>query len=767
MKTLQGDTFKVLVLKGKAFEEGSSSEVGRRFQLLMDELKLRGMNLVYSNSFEDVKNVLAVDKSMDCLLVDWSFYIPDEHNEDTLLCTIKKMHERQPGVPVFIISEKSPTKEFLGNELLENINETIWILQTEIDFMADRIADQMLIYRDNLLPPLAKAVFGYNKLAEYSWAAPGHQGGVGFTKTAVGKKFFDFYDENLFRTDTGIERSSIGSLLDHEGAFLDSEKNTARIFGADRSYNVLVGTSGSNRTIMQACLTDEDIALVDRNCHKSIEQGLIITGAKPVYMIPTRNRYGIIGPIHPDEMKYGTVKNKIAENPLTKDMGIDKPVYSVVTNCTYDGVCYDAAKAEAFFQEYVKRIHFDEAWYGYARFFPLYKDHFGMRGNPKDYKGQATVFATHSTHKLLNALSQASYVHMRQGQDPISEDRFNQSYMMHATTSPLYAIAVSNDVGSAMMDGETGPSLVKEALSEAIYLRKEVARLHKEYKEKGSWFFTPWNAEVVTDPASGKKYAFEDAPLELLLTEQSCWTMNPEDKWHGFEGIPKDWAMLDPLKVSILAPGMGEDGKMLEEGVPANLVAYYFAKYGVVPTRVTDFQVMFLVSLGVSEGKSSTLVDLLVSFKKHYDNNTLLKEILPELVKIDEARYGELGLQDLGKEMFKYLKENNPGQFLNAAYSTLPKVEVSPRGAFNKIVKNDVELVPADKLIGRVAANSVIPYPPGIPMLMSGENFGDENSPHIRYLKELAIWDKQFPGFEKVTEGSEVIDGVYNVLCLK
>jgi arginine decarboxylase len=390
-----------------------------------------------------------------------------------------------------------------------------------------------------------------------------------------------------------------------------------------------------------------------------------------------------------------------------------------------------------------------------------------MRGNPKDYEGDATIFATHSTHKLLNALSQASFIHIRKGNNPISENKFNQSYMMHESTSPLYAMAVSNDIAAAMMDGDTGTSLMKEAVYEAIYLRKEVARLHREYREKGSWFFSPWNPEIVTDPASGKKYPFEDAPMDLLAYTQSCWTLEPNDKWHGFGDIAPDWAMLDPIKVSILSPGMGEDGNLLDTGVPAHLVAYYFSKYGVVPTRVTDFQIMFLVSMGVTEGKSSTLIDLLVSFKSFYDKNTPLKEVLPELVAIDKARYGNLGLKDLGDEMFQYLKTHTPDKFLNAAYSSLPKIDISPRAAFNKIVKNEVELVPADKLVGRTAANSVMPYPPGFPMLMSGENFGEEDSPYIRYLKEMTLWDKTFPGFEKVTEGAEVIDGIYHVLCVK
>lgn len=763
-KAIQGQSYKAVLLREKALT--NEDEVGKRIGLLVEELEDRSINFTFTKSYNDAENVVSVEKDIDVLLIDWSSS-DNEKDEEKLISLINKLHNRQEKVPVFLISEKSGLESFLNEETLDNIDETVLIIQEEILFIAERIAESIVRYRDALLPPLAKAIFDYNKIAEYSWAAPGHQGGVGFTKSAIGRKFFDFYGENLFRSDTGIERSSIGSLLDHTGAFLESEKNIARIFGADRSYNVLVGTSGSNRTVMQACLTDEDIALTDRNCHKSIEQGLILTGAKPVYMVPTRNRYGIIGPILPKEMTKEAVKEKILKSPLIrKELKGNNPEYTVVTNCTYDGVAYNAARVEENFEKFINRIHFDEAWYGYARFSPIYENHYAMRGNPKDYKG-STIFATHSTHKLLNALSQASFIHMRKGNNPIDEARFNQAYMIQATTSPLYAIAVSNDIGAAMMDGKTGPLLMEEVIYESIAFRKKVAKLYREFKEKGEWFFKPWNAEYVIDPITKEKYSFEDAPMELLMKEQSCWTLKPGEVWHGFEEIPENWAMLDPIKVSILAPGMGDDGEILEEGVPADLISYYFSRFGIVPTRTTDFQVMFLFSMGITEGKWGTLIDMLLSFKKHYDNNTPLKEILPDLVRGRESIYAEKGLKELGTEMFNYLRENTPGEYLNLAYSTLPVPVLTPREAYNKIVKNDVELVSADKLMNRITANSVIPYPPGIPMLMSGENFGDKDSPQIAYLKALSIWDKKFPGFEHETEGTVVENGIYYVMCIK
>ncbi|MBN6366191.1 arginine decarboxylase [Providencia hangzhouensis] len=731
---------------------------------LASELNDEHVETVIIRNFEDGMAYIRSNTSIDCLLYGRDMSDKQEQTQAHQLIT--QLHRRQEDVPVFLLSDREEALTAFDRKMMEQVDEFAWILEDSADFIAGRVLAAIIRYRANLLPPLMKSLIKYSDVHEYSWAAPGHQGGVGFTKTPAGRIYHDFFGENLFRTDIGIERVAVGSLLDHTGAFGECERNAARIFGADQSYSVVVGTSGSNRTIMQACMTDNDVVVIDRNCHKSIEQGLILTGAKPVYMTPSRNRYGIIGPIYPQEMTPEAITEKIAKNPLTSDKIGKRPAYSVVTNCTYDGVCYHARKVQDLLDESLDRIHFDEAWYGYARFNPIYRDHFAMRDDPRK-DDEPTVFATHSTHKLLNALSQASFIHIRNGRNAIDFNRFNQAYHMHATTSPLYAICASNDIAADMMDGNSGRSLTDEVIREAIDFRQSLGYLYKEFINDDEWFFKPWNQEMVKDPATGKRYAFEDAPVELLMKEQSCWVMNPEDKWHGFKDIPENWAMLDPIKVSILSPGMGDDGKLLDSGVPAALVTAWLNHYGIVPTRTTDFQIMFLFSMGITKGKWGTLVNALLSFKRHYDNNTALKKVLPEVVEASPEIYGEMGLRDLGNKMFVYLQKNNPGGQLNQAYEQLPAVMMSPRDAYQEIVANRVEAIPLDKLAGRIAANSIIPYPPGIPMLLSGESFGDKNSPHIGYLHSLQAWDSEFPGFEHETEGTEIIDGQYYVMCVK
>jgi len=430
---------KVLLVESEFLHQDTWA--GAAIARLAETLQAQNIEVLKSTSLDDGYTVLAANQAIDCLMFSYQMEQVDEHHRVRQL--LDKLHERQQNVPVFLLAEREKATSLINRQLVELIDEFAWFLEDSADFIAGRAIAAMQRYHQRLLPPLFSALTKYSDIHEYSWAAPGHQGGVGFTKTPAGRLYHDFYGENLFRTDMGIERTSLGSLLDHTGAFGESEKNAARVFGADRSWSVVVGTSGSNRTIMQACMTENDVVVIDRNCHKSIEQGLILTGAKPVYMVPSRNRYGIIGPIYPQEMEPKNLEDKIRTSPLTRDDAGRKSAYAVVTNCTYDGVCYNAKNAQALLEQTTDRLHFDEAWYGYARFNPIYADHYAMRGEPGNHNGP-TVFATHSTHKLLNALSQASYIHVREGRGAVNFSRFNQAYMMHATTSPLYAICASN-----------------------------------------------------------------------------------------------------------------------------------------------------------------------------------------------------------------------------------------------------------------------------------------------------------------------------------
>ena len=725
-------------------------------------LRENSVDVIFASDCAEALPLVNNDMDIDALLL--AADISSDGKDKEMLQLLTTARGKLPEIPIFLLADRGKCAELVSEKWLEKSTEFVWIFEDSPVFISGRILAAIERFRANLLPPLFKAIADYNEhFHEYSWAAPGHQGGRGFTKSCSGKKFYDFYDENLFRTDTGIERSSIGSLLDHTGAFADCETLAAKTFGADMSFSGVVGTSGSNRTVMQAAIPPGETVICDRNCHKSIEQGLILTRAYPIYMLPSRNAYGIIGPIPAKEMTPEAIAAKCAA--AKRNFPAGKSSYAVVTNCTYDGLCYHAENVQNLLEKSSDRIHFDEAWYAYARFNKLYSKHFAMRGEPgANREEHATIFATHSTHKLLTALSQASFIHIRQGRRPIDFDRFNQAYMMHTTTSPLYAICASNDIASKVM-ADSGEALTGEVISEAIDFRQAVAKVKRDFARKHDWFFDIWNRHSVT--LHGKRYDFADAPKKLLGATQEVWHLDPGDDWHGFADIDRDWAMLDPIKVSIIAPGIDIQGNFAAHGVPGELVSAYLYHEGIIPTRTTDFQLMFLFSVGITKGKWVTLLNALINFKSAYDANAPLEKVLPELAAVNGGIYRGVGLRTLGEKMFTFLREHQLTGKLNDAYRSLPQMAILPHEAFAKIASGETEMVPLEELPGRIAATAVIPYPPGIPLLISGEVFGSADSPHLGYLKALSDWDHAFPGFGHETEGCQITDGVYHVMCVK
>src|SRR6187399_601612 len=371
----------------------------RRVRALADELGARNIAVTEAISYDDGLATVVSDTSIHCILLNWTQSGSDASAVGEATELLRTVRKRNAKIPIFLMASRAISGT-LSVEVMTLADEFIWILDDTATFISGRVQGGIERYSQTLLPPYMAALMRYDREKEYSWAAPGHQGGTAFLKSPVGRVFFDFYGENLFRTDMGIERGALGSLLGHSGPVGESERYAARVFGAHRSYTVLNGTSASNRTIMTACVGDGEIALCDRNCHKSIEQGLALTGGIPVFITPTRNRYGIIGPAAPASLEPPAIEKSIAANPLAKNAANKRPVYSVLTNCTYDGMCYDSAQVESRLAKSVDRIHLDEAWYGYARFNPLYKNRFAMRDAPdKHPKDGPTVFATHSTHK--------------------------------------------------------------------------------------------------------------------------------------------------------------------------------------------------------------------------------------------------------------------------------------------------------------------------------------------------------------------------------
>ncbi|KAG1545805.1 hypothetical protein G6F50_013712 [Rhizopus delemar] len=279
------------------------------------------------------------------------------------------------------------------------------------EFVARHIIREARSYVDSLPPPFFRELVKYAQDGSYSWHCPGHSGGVAFLKSPVGRMFHQFFGENMLRADVCNAVDELGQLLDHTGPVAESEPNAARIFHADHCFFVTNGTSTSNKVVWHANVAAGAVVVVDRNCHKSILHAITMTGAIPVFLRPTRNHLGIIGPIPRDEFSRESIKAKIRAHPLLAGVDADQvqPRVMVLTKSTYDGILYDTEIIKSALDGYVEALHFDEAWIPHAAFHPFYGTYHAMgkkRARPRD----SIVYSTQSTHKLLAGISQASHI---------------------------------------------------------------------------------------------------------------------------------------------------------------------------------------------------------------------------------------------------------------------------------------------------------------------------------------------------------------------
>jgi arginine decarboxylase len=749
--SLDRKAFPVLVVSGSELLRLARESMDR----IIAELRTLGHDVVVVTSLNDALALVTSDPSFGTVVVDWN--IEHEGEVRPAEAILRAARRRHAQLPVFLLVERSELENIPLN-VAEIVQEYVLPFEDTPAFVAGRIDYAWRRFTDKLLPPFFSSLVTFDESYEYSWHTPGHAGGTAFRKSQVGKAFYDFYGENLFRTDLSVSVGELGSLLDHSGAIGAAEKNAARVFGADATYFVLNGTSTSNQIVAHSCVVAGDVVLADRNCHKSVNYALTVTDAVPVYLVPSRNGYGIIGPIPPSQLSAQAVAESVRRNPLTHDAN-QSAVYAVVTNSTYDGLCYRADQVVDLLGASVPRIHFDEAWFAYARFHPMYQNRFAMheRASSAD---DPTIYATQSTHKLLAAFSQGSMIHVRSAdRAPVVPSRFNEAYMMHGSTSPFYPMIACLDVAASMMDGTGGRSLVDEAIREAIHFRKRVLALGRELtrdtNDGAPWFFGVWQPDNVRDPKTGTVSSFSDTANAVLENDPSCWTLQANQAWHGFGDLGDDYCLLDPTKVTLTTPGVDVTGRLAEVGIPAPVLSSYLDAHRVEVEKTGDYSVLVLFSIGTTNGKWGSLLEGLLSFKRAYDEGQSLNEAIPDLVDSYPDRYDGLTLRQLCDEMHAEMKNNGTIELLDQAFNEVPTPHMRPGDAYRCLVRGQSELVPVAAMADRVASVMVVPYPPGIPILMPGENAGAIDGPILKYLIALQAFDMTFPGFIHDIHGVE------------
>jgi arginine decarboxylase len=731
----------------------SENTSGLGIRALADAIEKEGMEVLGVTSYGDLSQFAQQQSRASAFILsidDEEFTLGPEIDPAVLNLRkfIEEIRFKNAEIPIYLYGE-TRTSRHIPNDILRELHGFIHMFEDTPEFVARHIIREAKSYLDSLAPPFFRALVDYAQDGSYSWHCPGHSGGVAFLKSPIGQMFHQFFGENMLRADVCNAVEELGQLLDHDGPVGASERNAARIFNADHCFFVTNGTSTSNKMVWHANVAPGDIVLVDRNCHKSILHAIIMTGAHPIFLMPTRNHLGIIGPIPLSEFQPENIQKKIEANPFIKNKKA-KPRILTITQSTYDGVLYNVETLKQTLDGQVETLHFDEAWLPHATFHDFYKNMHAI-GKDRPRSKDALIYATHSTHKLLAGISQASQIIVQES-DTKKLDRhsFNEAYLMHTSTSPQYAIIASCDVAAAMMEPPGGTALVEESIMEALDFRRAMRKVDAEFGK--DWWFKVWGPDKLAEEGVGT---------------QKDWTLKANEKWHGFGNLAPGFNMLDPIKSTIVTPGLDVSGKFSDTGIPASILTKFLAEHGVIVEKTGLYSFFIMFTIGITKGRWNTLLTALQQFKDDYDRNQPMWKILPEFVAT-QPRYEKVGLRDLCQQIHDMYRASDIAKLTTEMYLSTMEPAMTPADAFAKMAHREIERVEIDQLEGRVTSVLLTPYPPGIPLLIPGERF---NKTIVQYLRFARDFNRKFPGFETDIHGlvEGEVDGksIFYVDCVR
>lgn len=678
--------------------------------------------------------------------------------------------------PLWALADSSKIADTSVLGMAGDVDGYIYLGQQTPAFYAKQVVASITAYGMSLLPPFFGGLMAYDAEAKISFACPGHQGGEFYRKSPAGQLFFKHFGEQIFRNDLCNADVELGDLLIHVGPAVEAQRHAAQVFGADRTYFVLNGTSTANKVVTQATLRQGDLVLFDRNNHKSLHQGALVkAGAIPIFLPTARNAFGMIGAVDWDAWDEAALRAHIRAHPLVKDRSRSEAQRPFRLACiqlaTYDGTIYNVRKVLERIGHLCDYVLWDEAWIGYNAFHPLFADHSPMRIENLQ-PDMAGLFSTQSVHKQGAGFSQASQIHKRdehiRGQRRfIEHKRFNESFLMYCSTSPFYPLFAALDVNAKVHAGKAGEMLWDRCIALGIETRKKLREYGRHFASTGrgaeeKWFFDPFVPDVVT--IRGSKFTkdatnvvWEELPTEVIKREQQCWTFDPESTWHGYTGYAPGYAMVDPNKLMLLTPGIDrKTGGYLDFGVPATVVANYLREQRIVPEKCDLNSILFLLTPAEDESKLNTLISKLVKFKNLWDRDAPLSEALPSLYAQNSVRYAGYSLRQVCKEMHDFYRKANVKELQKLCFraSSFPEFAMSSKDAYEALVANEVDYVPLDASIrGRIAATLALIYPPGIGVIVPGERWDARAQPMIDYFSAFEESFNRFPGFNYEVQG--------------
>ncbi len=653
--------------------------------------------------------------------------------------SINDIYDTRFGIAIFVLAETDEINDEIKNKVhkIIHINE---LNEEEFSKELNKAADK---YEEEMLPPFFDVLSEYSRRGNLQFACPGHQGGQYFVKHPAGRAMYEFFGENIFKSDICNADVDLGDLLIHEGPAMSAQTYAAKVYNADKTYFVMNGTSTSNSVVINAIVSPGDLVLFDRNNHKSVYNSALVSSAgKPVYLETSRNPFGFIGGIDAHCFNEEYLRSEAAKVDSEKAKEKRPFRLAVIQLGTYDGTIYNARQVVDKIGHLCDYILFDSAWVGYEQFIPMMRDCSPLLLDlkPED----PGILVTQSIHKQQAGFSQTSQIHKKdshlRGQKRyVDHKRFNNAYMLYASTSPFYPLFAALDVNARMQDGEAGRKLWSDCIKVGVEARKDVLERCELLK--------PFIPPVV----NGKPW--QDYPTEEIANNIEFFKFYPGEKWHSFEGYGENQYFVDPNKFMLTTPGINvETGEYEEFGIPATILANYLRDHRVVPEKNDLNSILFLLTPAESNSKMKGLVDHLVRFENLIKDDASLNEVLPKLYAKYEERYKGYTIRRLCQEMHDFYKKNDAKTYQKLLFrrDSLPEYVMNPNEANIELKRNNAKLVPLSDIVGEIALEGALPYPPGVFCVVPGERW---NIVAQKYFSILEEGINRFPGFAPEIQG--------------
>ncbi|UVJ45235.1 ornithine decarboxylase [Pseudomonas sp. LS1212] len=586
-------------------------------------------------------------------------------------------------------------------------------------------------------PPFTRTIAEFVSRKRPTFACPGHQGGKCLDLHPAGTRLKELLGEQIFQVDVPHAAPELGDVLCHEGPVRDAERLAADVFNSDETYFVLNGTSTANKIVTSALLTAGDLVLMDRNNHKSIFLGALIqSGALPVYLENFRDDCGVLGGYKNGSLDEGLLRFKASQTSVAKS-GQERPFrLAIVQHATCDGVIVDAGALVKKIGHLCDYILFDSAWSGYEPFVAQLA-HLSPLNVPVSEESPGLI-VTQSVHKQMSGFSQTSQIHKKDKHiehksQYCSKHVFNNAFMLHSSTSPFYPLFMSLEVNAAVHAGGYGELLWNSAASTAFEFRSLVSRRCRYISPYyGSREYVSPNHEHFFTSTDSLPY-FPVKPGEASTT-----LIEPELHY------------LDPCKVIFVTKQSVTSGEAALN-IPASIVTAYLRENNFTPEKSDFYNFTLLISPSSKIFDLARLVDCLTRLESLITNDVAALEALPSLAKTP-SNYEGISLKELCNSINSLYTSCEIERLQSVIFSSVCALDAvfTPFDANQKFVRGDNILIKISEAEGMIAAEGVIPYPPGIMCIAPGERWSHAL---VAYLVAIETLANNYPAFSPHIQG--------------